>query len=146
MNLNPNLLALLVAAIWGLAPIFEKLSLQSMSPLFVLFVRFVLVTSLFVPIFITSNEAFSVDQLSFRNLMLILIPGILAVVGIYLYFNALAGSSASKIVPLTAIYPLFTCFYAFIFLKEDFTTEKIVGTILIVAGVFILNYKDYLQN
>ena len=67
MNLNPNLLALLVAAIWGLAPIFEKLSLQSMSPLFVLFVRFVLVTSLFVPIFITSNEAFSVDQLSFRN-------------------------------------------------------------------------------
>ena len=146
MNLNPNLLALLVAAIWGLAPIFEKLSLQSMSPLFVLFVRFVLVTSLFVPIFITSNEAFSVDQLSFRNLMLILIPGILAVVGIYLYFNALAGSSASKIVPLTAIYPLFTCFYAFIFLKEDFTTEKIVGTILIVAGVFILNYKDYLQH
>ena len=146
MNLNPNLLALLVAAIWGLAPIFEKLSLQSMSPLFVLFVRFVLVTSLFVPIFITSNEAFSVDQLSFRNLMLILIPGILAVVGIYLYFNALAGSSASKIVPLTAIYPLFTCFYAFIFLKEDFTTEKIVRTILIVAGVFILNYKDYLQN
>ena len=146
MNLNPNLLALLVAAIWGLAPIFEKLSLQSMSPLFVLFVRFVLVTSLFVPIFITSNQAFSVDQLSFRNLMLILIPGILAVVGIYLYFNALAGSSASKIVPLTAIYPLFTCFYAFIFLKEDFTTEKIVGTILIVAGVFILNYKDYLQH
>ena len=146
MNLNPNLLALLVAAIWGLAPIFEKLSLQSMSPLFVLFVRFVLVTSLFVPIFITSNEAFSVDQLSFRNLMLILIPGILAVVGIYLYFNALAGSSASKIVPLTAIYPLFTCFYAFIFLKEDFTTEKIVVTILLVAGVFILNYKDYLQN
>ena len=146
MNLNPNLLALLVAAIWGLAPIFEKLSLQSMSPLFVLFVRFVLVTSLFVPIFITSNQAFSIDQLSFRNLMLILIPGILAVVGIYLYFNALAGSSASKIVPLTAIYPLFTCFYAFIFLKEDFTTEKIVGTILIVAGVFILNYKDYLQH
>ena len=146
MNINPNLLALLVAAIWGLAPIFEKLSLHSMSPLYVLFIRFVLVTSLFVPIFITSNQALNLDQLTLKNLMLILIPGILAVIGIYLYFNALADSSASKIVPLTAIYPLFTCFYAFIFLKEDFTTEKIVGTILIVAGVFILNYKDYLQN
>ena len=33
-----------------------------------------------------------------------------------------------------------------IFLKEDFATEKIIGTILIVAGVFMLNYKDYLQN
>ena len=140
MNINPNLLALLVAAIWGLAPIFEKLSLHSMSPLYVLFIRFVLVTSLFVPIFITSNQALNLDQLTLKNLMLILIPGILAVIGIYLYFNALADSSASKIVPLTAIYPLFTCFYAFIFLKEDFTTEKIIGTILIVAGVFILNY------
>jgi transporter family protein len=117
-----------------------------MSPLYVLFIRFVLVTSLFVPIFITSNQALNLDQLTLKNLMLILIPGILAVIGIYLYFNALADSSASKIVPLTAIYPLFTCFYAFIFLKEDFTTEKIIGTILIVAGVFILNYKDYLQN
>ena len=133
MNINPNLLALLVAAIWGLAPIFEKLSLHSMSPLYVLFIRFVLVTSLFVPIFITSNQALNLDQLTLKNLMLILIPGILAVIGIYLYFNALADSSASKIVPLTAIYPLFTCFYAFIFLKEDFTTEKIIGTILIVA-------------
>ena len=146
MNINPNLLALLVAAIWGLAPIFEKLSLHSMSPLYVLFIRFVLVTSLFVPIFITSNQALNLDQLTLKNLMLILIPGILALIGFYLFFNALADSSASKIVPLTAIYPLFTCFYAFIFLKEDFTTEKIIGTILIVAGVFILNYKDYLQN
>ncbi len=146
MNVNPNLLALLVAAIWGIAPIFEKLSLQSLSPIYVLFVRFILVTSLFIPIFISSNEALNLDQLTLKNLMLILIPGVLAIVGIYLYFTALSGSSASKIVPLTAIYPLFTCFYAYVFLKEDFTTEKIIGTILIVTGVFVLNYKDYLQN
>jgi len=69
MNINPNLLALLVAAIWGLAPIFEKLSLHSMSPLYVLFIRFVLVTSLFVPIFITSNQALNLDQLTLKNLM-----------------------------------------------------------------------------
>ena len=74
------------------------------------------------------------------------IIGILAAVGIYIYFNALTGSSASKIVPLTAIYPLFTCFYGFLFLKEDFSMEKIIGTILIIAGVFVLNYKDYFQN
>ncbi len=146
MNVNPNLLALIVAAIWGLAPIFEKLSLQVMSPIYVLCVRFFLVTCLLVPIFISSNQVLSLDDLTFRNLLLILVPGLLAVLGIYLYFNALSGSSASKIVPLTAIYPLFTCFYAYIFLKEDFTTEKIIGTILIVAGVFVLNYKDYLQN
>ena len=45
-NMNPNLLALIVAAIWGLAPIFEKMSLKELNPMFVLFVRFVLVTCL----------------------------------------------------------------------------------------------------
>ena len=146
MNINPNFLALIVAALWGLAPIFEKMSLQTMSPIFILSVRFFLVTALLVPFFISTNQVLILPALNIKNILLILIPGLLAVLGIFLYFNALSGSSASKIVPLTAIYPLFTCFYAYIFLKEDFTTEKIIGTILIVAGVFILNYKDYIQN
>tara|TARA_B100001173_G_C15793348_1_gene464447 strand:+ start:139 stop:579 length:441 start_codon:yes stop_codon:yes gene_type:complete len=146
MNINPNFLALIVAALWGLAPIFEKMSLQTMSPIFILSVRFFLVTALLVPFFISTNQVLMLPELNIKNMLLILIPGLLAVLGIFLYFNALSGSSASKIVPLTAIYPLFTCFYAYIFLKEDFTTEKIIGTILIVAGVFILNYRDYIQN
>ena len=146
MNINPNFLALIVAALWGLAPIFEKMSLQTMSPIFILSVRFFLVTALLVPFFISTNQVLMLPALNIKNMLLILIPGLLAVLGIFLYFNALSGSSASKIVPLTAIYPLFTCFYAYIFLKEDFTTEKIIGTILIVAGVFILNYRDYIQN
>ena len=146
MNINPNFLALIVAALWGLAPIFEKMSLQTMSPIFILSVRFFLVTALLVPFFISTNQVLMLPALNIKNMLLILIPGLLAVLGIFLYFNALSGSSASKIVPLTAIYPLFTCFYAYIFLKEDFTSEKIIGTILIVAGVFILNYRDYIQN
>lgn len=146
MNLNPNFLALIVAALWGLAPIFEKISLQYMSPIFILSVRFFLVTALLVPFFISTNQAMLLPELNIKNILIILIPGLLAVLGIFLYFNALSDSSVSKIVPLTAVYPLFTCFYAYIFLKEDFSTEKIIGTILIVAGVFILNYKDYFEN
>ena len=146
MNINPNFLALIVAALWGLAPIFEKISLQYMSPIFILSVRFFLVTALLVPFFISTNQVVLLPELNIKNILIILIPGLLAVLGIFLYFNALSNSSASKIVPLTAVYPLFTCFYAYIFLKEDFSTEKIIGTVLIVAGVFILNYKDYFEN
>jgi transporter family protein len=146
VNLNPNFLALIVAALWGLAPIFEKISLQYMSPIFILSVRFFLVTALLVPFFISTNQAMLLPELNIKNILIILIPGLLAVLGIFLYFNALSDSSVSKIVPLTAVYPLFTCFYAYIFLKEDFSTEKIIGTILIVAGVFILNYKDYTSS
>ena len=146
MNLNPNLLALIVAALWGLAPIFEKMSLHTMNPTVILSIRFFMIAALLVPFFITTNQVMFLPELNFKNILIILIPGLLAVIGIFIYFNALAGSTASKIVPLTAVYPLFTCFYAYIFLKEDFSTEKVIGTILIVAGVFILNYKDYFQN
>ena len=146
MNLNPNLLALIVAALWGLAPIFEKMSLHTMNTTCILRIRFFMIAALLVPFFITTNQVMFLPELNFKNILIILIPGLLAVIGIFIYFNALAGSTASKIVPLTAVYPLFTCFYAYIFLKEDFSTEKVIGTILIVAGVFILNYKDYFQN
>lgn len=117
-----------------------------MSPIFILSVRFFLVTALLVPFFISTNQAMLLPELNIKNILIILIPGLLAVLGIFLYFNALSDSSVSKIVPLTAVYPLFTCFYAYIFLKEDFSTEKIIGTVLIVAGVFVLNYKDYFEN
>ena len=143
---NPNFLAFLVAAIWGLAPIFEKISLKSMDPMLVLTVRFILVTCMIIPFFLVNYQMSSIATISLKNLILIIVPGILAAIGIYIYFNALIGSSASKIVPLTAIYPLFTCFYGFLFLKEDFSMEKIIGTILIITGVFVLNYKDYFQG
>ena len=143
---NSNLLALIVAAIWGLAPIFEKMSLKELNPMLVLFVRFVLVSCLILPFYLTSNSLSSILSLSFKNILLILIPGVLAVLGIYLYFNALMGSSASKIVPLTAIYPLFTCFYGYLFLKEQITIETIIGTSLIIIGVFVLNYSEYFKG
>ncbi len=144
--MNSNLFALIVAAIWGLAPIFEKMSLKELNPMLVLFVRFVLVSCLILPFYLTSNSLSSILSLSFKNILLILIPGVLAVLGIYLYFNALMGSSASKIVPLTAIYPLFTCFYGYLFLKEQITIETIIGTSLIIIGVFVLNYSEYFKG
>ena len=56
MNLNPNLLALIVAALWGLAPIFEKMSLHTMNPTFILSIRFFMIAALLVPFFITTNH------------------------------------------------------------------------------------------
>ena len=83
MNLNPNFLALIVAALWGLAPIFEKISLQYMSPIFILSVRFFLVTALLVPFFISTNQAMLLPELNIKNILIILIPGLLAVLGIF---------------------------------------------------------------
>ena len=82
--MNPNLLALIVAAIWGLAPIFEKMSLKELNPMLVLFVRFILVTCLILPFYLTSNNFSSIVSLNLKNILLILIPGVLAVLGLSL--------------------------------------------------------------
>ena len=67
MNINPNLLALIVAAIWGMAPIFEKLSLKVMSPIYVLTIRFFLVACLLIPLFVSTNHISSLNGLNFKN-------------------------------------------------------------------------------
>ena len=82
--MNPNLLALIVAAIWGLAPIFEKMSLKELNPMLVLFVRFILVTCLILPFYLTSNNFSSIVSLNLKNILFILIP---VVLGIVLFFS-----------------------------------------------------------
>ena len=61
---NPNFLAFLVAAIWGLAPIFEKISLKSMDPMLVLTVRFILVTCMIIPFFLVNYQMSSIATIS----------------------------------------------------------------------------------
>ena len=69
---NPNFLAFLVAAIWGLAPIFEKISLKSMDPMLVLTVRFILVTCMIIPFFLVNHQMSSIATISLKNLILII--------------------------------------------------------------------------
>ena len=87
MNLNPNLLALIVAALWGLALIFEKMILHTMNPTFILSIRFFMIAALLVPFFITTNQVMFLPELNFKNILIILIPGLLAVIGIFIYFR-----------------------------------------------------------
>ena len=53
---------------------------------------------------------------------------------------------SSKVVPIVATFPLFTAIYAFLILKEGFTTPKLIGTFLIVAGLVILNWNSAVKS
>ncbi|RKX63498.1 MAG: hypothetical protein DRP34_01850 [Thermodesulfobacteriota bacterium] len=56
----------------------------------------------------------------------------------FTYFSLLKAKNASQIVPLTSTYPLVATFLAIIFLKEELTLFKILGTIFIVVGIYLL--------
>jgi bacterial/archaeal transporter family protein len=64
---------------------------------------------------------------------------VLAASGLILFFFALSRGDASQVVPATSAYPVVTLVAAAVFLSEPVTLTRIVGTILVVAGVVLIS-------
>lgn len=136
-------LALLVASIWGITPIFEKLSLVKASPLTVMTIRFIFTTTIVVTISLVTGKYRELSTLDGMTLLWIILAGILGgIVGLFLYFFALKQDLTSKIVPIAATFPLFTALYASIFLKEAITLPRLAGIVLIVIGLVLINWNS----
>jgi len=136
-------LALLVASIWGITPIFEKLSLVKASPLTVMTIRFVFTTTIVVAISLVTGRYRELSTVDGKTLLWIILAGILGgIVGLFLYFFALKQDLTSKIVPIAATFPLFTALYASIFLKEAITLPRLAGIVLIVIGLVLINWNS----
>jgi transporter family protein len=63
-----------------------------------------------------------------------------ATVGTLLLFFALKMGNASQVLPLSRTLPLFAVMYGSLFLKEKHGIARFSGAILIVAGMFFLNF------
>ncbi len=144
--MTASLLALLVAFIWGINPIMEKLSLVKATPLTVMTIRFIMTSIVLTIITIYQGKFYELNNLDSKTYYYIIIPAILAGVGLYIYFIALGKGESSKVVPIIATFPLFTAVYAFLILKESITTPKIIGTFLIVSGLVILNWGSVVKT
>jgi bacterial/archaeal transporter family protein len=68
-----------------------------------------------------------------------LAAGLCAALGVLCYYRALAGGAASKVVPLTALYPLLTVVLSYIVLKEHLGLRQIAGIGLALAAVWLLS-------
>ena len=144
--MTASLLALLVAFIWGINPIMEKLSLVKATPLTVMTIRFIMTSIVLTIITFYQGKFYELNNLDSKTYYYIIIPAILAGVGLYIYFIALGKGESSQVVPIVATFPLFTAIYAFLILKESITTPKIIGTLLIVSGLVILNWRSVVKT
>ena len=61
----------------------------------------------------------------------------------YIYIKSLKIGSISKTVPLLSITPLFTAIIGFIWLKEMPSLYGLIGIVLLVAGTYVLNIKEF---
>jgi transporter family protein len=56
-----------------------------------------------------------------------------------LFFYALSKGEASTVVPVSSAYPLVTLVGAALFLSENITPPRLIGAVLVVAGVVVLS-------
>ena len=140
-------LALLVASIWGITPIFEKLSLIKASPLTVMTIRFIFTTTVVVVISLVTGGYKELGAVDGKTFLWIILAGILGgIVGLFLYFFALKQDLTSRIVPIAATFPLFTALYAYVFLRETITLPRLAGIVLIVVGLILINWNNVVSR
>ncbi|MBI4051958.1 MAG: EamA family transporter [Elusimicrobia bacterium] len=134
--------ALLAALIWGIAPIFEKVGLTRNSPLVALTVRSMGVfigALLLLPA--VPHLRSGLRAMDWWSILSLLGAGILgSIAGQIFAYNAMKKAEVSQVSPVMASWPLLVFLFGWLFLGEAITLKKLVGSGLIVLGVWLLRF------
>ncbi len=133
-------LAIIAALLWGIAPILDKIALSNGVSIYTAtLVRLIGAVIAILAVSIPINQ---VDFTGFdlKRILLLLIAGAIAgAIAMIFYYSALRILGASRTVPLTAIYPMFTALFSFLFLGESVSIRLIIGVVLIVIGIVLVS-------
>ncbi len=142
MKTEAFVFALIVALLWGIAPLLDKKGVGNLNPIIAAFYRslgaiiFLVIISL---VMFYRKEITLSDFTNYKSISLILLSGVLAgALANFFYYLVLKMTKASKVVPIVAIFPLITVLLAFIFLGEKIEIKTIFGTIAIILGVILI--------
>ena len=135
---NIFFIVLLVFAmlIWGGSWTSAKLVANTISPLILAFLRFVLTFFSFIPMLIIFKEKLYIDK---KTLIMILLSSVLVVLyNILFFFGLKIGLAGAGGVMVTSINPIFTFLLSLIIYKKNIKTKELFGLILGLAGGLIL--------
>lgn len=140
MKNNAFFLAVLSALIWGMAPIFEKVGLNSkIDPYLGVVVRTLPIAFIGLTGLIFMGRIDSLFQVDMKSAAFVIIGGLIAgFIGQIVFYTALKSGEASVVVPVAATYPLVALVISILFLGEAVTWQKLTGIGLVVAGVVML--------
>ncbi|MEM0202412.1 MAG: DMT family transporter [Archaeoglobaceae archaeon] len=132
-----EILALLAATLWGIAPILDRYALQEISVYPAIVIR---AFGGFVAIFLLSLALKNLEMTASKAILLLLISGAISgAFAMILYFESLKSIGASKAVAITAVYPMITALLSVIFLAEALSARVLLGIVLIVIGIILVS-------
>jgi transporter family protein len=77
-------------------------------------------------------------EVSGGSLLLVAVSGVLTAGAFPLLVIALRNGDASRVIPVTAAYPIVTAILAAIFLAEGYSWRQVVGTVFVVLGAVLV--------
>jgi transporter family protein len=130
---------ILTILFWGIAPVFDKAAVNTGDPLLGTMLRGITIGVLMLCTLLVTGKGRELLAMPGRTALFFVISGVLAgALGAFTYFKALQLAPASKVVPLASTYPLVAAVLSVLLLGESFTALRLVGIILIVAGVLLV--------
>ena len=127
--------------VWGLTPVVEKtgFSHAQIDPLIALTIRGFATMVGLVIIILGLGKTQALIDVNPKAALCFATSGLLAgLLGTWTYLAALRLCEASRVVPISATYPLVTSLLSFFILKEDFSLTRVLGTILVVTGIWLI--------
>ena len=134
--------ALITACIWGIVPLLEKVGLCNVNPVVGLFYRGLgaLIGMSIIGIgYAASGISLKADM---KSICFLVAGGLLAgFIAQFFFYRAIKMGDVSIIVPIIAAYPLISFLLGVIVLREQISPGKILGMIMVMAGIFLLKGK-----
>ncbi len=151
--LDPNYktgIMYLAAAIlgWAAGTIYTKKYTQQSSNIFLdLFYQFVFSTLVQLALAFIFSEGTQIDHWSIKSLLAVVYLGVFgSIIGYFCYHYALKRVTATEVSILSYFNTVIAIFLGWLILDEVITFDLLIATVLIIAGVFITNYKKKVKE
>ncbi len=133
------LLLVVTTLLWGATPILEKIGLTKVDPVVGITIRSAVATAGLLILTLLLGRGRALIEVDGKGFLLFGVSGLLAgTLGMWAYYAALKMEATSKIVPISASYPLVTALLSVLILREGVTLPRVIGTALIVIGIWFV--------
>jgi transporter family protein len=132
-------LLVVTTLLWGATPILEKIGLTRVDPVVGITIRSAVATAGLLILTLLLGRGRALIEVDGKSFLLFGASGVLAgALGMWAYYAALKMEATSKIVPISASYPLVTALLSILILREGVTLPRVIGTALIVIGIWFV--------
>ncbi len=130
--------AILSAVFASLTAVFAKLGVANINSNLATGIRTVVILIMIWSIVLVRGEAKGISSLSKQGIIFLILSGIGTGLSWLFYFKALQSGNVSQVAAIDKLSVALTIVLSVIFLNESLTLKAAIGTVLIIAGAFIL--------